>query len=57
MMTLTKTVSKARILKIFGALFVVRAAMFFVASPAWANTIVVNSAEDTSINDGECTLT
>ncbi|MGI8540063.1 MAG: CSLREA domain-containing protein [Rubrobacteraceae bacterium] len=56
MTTLTMRVSKARTLKFAGAFVVLCAAMFLVASPAWANTIVVNSTEDTSTNDGECTL-
>lgn len=57
MMALTKSISKARTLKLAGAFVVLCAAMFLVASPAWANTIVVNStADDTDGNDGECTL-
>lgn len=27
-----------------------------VASPAWASTITVNSLDDTTANDGQCTL-
>jgi CSLREA domain-containing protein len=37
-------------------LIMVTSVVALVASPAWASTITVNSLQDTTANDGNCTL-